>query len=119
MLAMFLFGNMAFVHAEGWKTWEITIEHTHGEIRETHIVETTDTSEPPHCSDSEITSSIIFQSRDIESDQFDAPDILTHYYSNYICDIGILDDARYAHYYPWPHNESFGHFLIGEQILLI
>ncbi len=110
---------MAFVHAEWWKTWEIIIEHTHGEIRETHIVETTDTSEPPHCSDSEITSSIIFQSRDIQSDQLDASNTLSPYYRDYLCDTSILDDSRYAHYYPWPENESFSHFLVGEQILLI
>lgn len=100
LFALFLFGNMALVHASSNGEREIVVEHTHGKIRETHIIETSGSPEPSHCSGSDITSSVIFQSRDIYFSPLDVSDIADSLYGEYICVASTFDEDRYAHYYP-------------------
>ena len=65
LLAIFLFGNMAIVHAipDSIDTEIITHSHDDG-IIESHVVDTTEHEEPPHCSETQIDTSITQQVRD-------------------------------------------------------
>ena len=71
LLAVFLFGNMAIVHAVSELTHAKTISHTHDGITESHVVPTSEDKEPPHCTKTKIDTNIIQQVRD----NADIPDI--------------------------------------------
>ena len=99
LLAIFLFGNMAIVHAVTESVDIEIISHSHDGITESHIVETTDNKEPPHCTQTKIDTSIIQQVRDI----VDLSDIIKGGVSSYF-DYGIrvevISQDTYLQHYP-------------------
>ncbi len=118
LFAVFLFWNMAIVHALAERTHKEIISHTHDNIIESHVVETTDSKEPPHCTQTKIDTGIAQQVRDT----VDLPDVLrviTSLYSEYDEKVEPLIQDTYFQHYPWSENHFFWHLLIGEQILMI
>ena len=99
LFAIFLFGNMAIVHAVAERTHREILSHTHDGITESHVVETTDNKEPPHCSQTKIDTSIAQQVRDTT----DLPDILKatiSSYSEYDEKLVTITQDTYLKYYP-------------------
>lgn len=117
-LTVFLFGNMAIVHAWSTPHTEI-ISHSHDGITESHIVETPDDTEPPHCTKTKTDSSTTQQIRDND----DLPDItqkaIPFYSKPDSKKVETISSDVYFQYYPWSENHFFWHFLVGEAILQI
>ncbi len=110
---------MAIVHAISDSIHTEIITHSHDDgITESHVVETTDNKEPPHCSETKIDTSITQQVRDT----IDIPDVFKGSLSSYgECNDFIypLTQDIYLKYYPWSENHFFWHLLVGEKILMI
>lgn len=99
LFAVFLFGNMTIVHAVAESTHKEILSHTHDGITESHIVETTNNKEPPHCSQTKIDTSIAQQVRDT----IDIPDIFKGsipFYNEYDDRVYPLTQDTYFQYYP-------------------
>jgi hypothetical protein len=119
LLAIFLFGNMAILHAWSTPRAEI-ISHSHDSITESHIVETSDDPGPPHCTQTKVEISIIQQVRDnIDGEIEDFFKGSISYYSDNVDIEYPLTQDTYFQYYPWSENNFFWHLLVGEKILLI
>ncbi len=118
LLTVFLLGNMAMVHAWSTSHTEI-VSHSHDGITESHIVETSDDTEPPHCTQTKTDRSTPQQIRDND----DLSDIIQKaipFYSK--PDSGKVEAISsdvYIQYYPWSKNNFFWHLLVGEKIILV
>ena len=99
LLAVFLFGNMAIVHAVSGSIHTEIISHAHDGITESHVIETTDNKEPPHCTKTKIDTNIIQQVRD----NVDLPDIFKEKISSYVeydRKVETITQDTYFQYYP-------------------
>ncbi len=118
LFAVFLFGNMAIVHAIGERTHREIISHTHDDITESHVVETTDDTESAHCTQMKIDTGIVQQVRDT-ADLPDVLEVITSLYSEYDEKVDTLTQDTYFQYYPWSESHFFWHLLVGEKIILV
>lgn len=99
ILAVFLFGNMAIVHAVSESIHAKIISHVHDGITESHIVETPDDTEPPHCTQTKVEINTIQQVRDT----IDIPDVFKGsipFYNEYDDKVYPLTQDTYFQYYP-------------------
>ena len=110
---------MAIVHAWSTPHKEI-VSHSHDGITESHIVETSDDPEPPHCTQTKVEINIIQQIRDnIDVEIGDFSKGLISLYSESDDTVYPLTQDTYFQYYPWSENNFFWHLLVGEKIMLI
>ncbi len=110
---------MAIVHAipDSIDTEIITHSHDDG-IIESHVVDTTEHEEPPHCSETQIDTSITQQVRDA-SHGSDVFGWVSSLYYGYDQRVKSISHDIYLQHYPWSENHFFWHLLVGEKILLI
>ena len=117
ILALFLFGNMAIVHAWSTPHKEI-VSHSHDGITESHIVKAPDNQEPPHCTKTKVDTSAAQKIHNGNSTQ-NVFEMAVSFYPEEREGWTLPSTLTYFQYYPWPENHFFWHLLVGETILII
>ena len=123
LIALFLFfTNSGFLHAfsslhENTNESSI-VEHYHNGQEEIHVENILEPTEDSHCINLHIdTIPHSLSERLISGGKTLCTTI--DFFAIAQIEWPPLDESTYKAYYPWSPQESFGHFLIGEQILIL